>query len=81
MRQQYSNMNTVDIKTLKNELLFTHSVEDNTILKTLEKAVLHKVNLKDADLRDADLRDADLTGAKYTKQQIDSAITDETTIF
>ena len=42
---------------------------------------LRDANFNRADFRDADLRGADLRGAKYTKKQIDSAITDETTIF
>ena len=114
-------MKKIEIKNIKGEVLFTHSSENNTGLKTLEKAVvdgvdltwadltggdftdakfrgakfrgakLRHADLKGADLRDAnltwaeltgaDLRGTDLIGAKYNQRQIDSAFTDETTIF
>ena len=52
----------------------------------LAGANFQRVNLTNTDLtgtnlRGTDLRGARLVGAKYTKRQIDSAITDETTIF
>ena len=132
----YDNKNTtIQIKTFKDKVLFTHSSENNTLLNTLDNAVrdgtdltgadlieavlryadLRGAKLRYADFRDANFRDsdfrgaglryadfrgadfrgadfrgadfrgadfrgADLTGAKYTPRQINSAITDETTI-
>lgn len=103
--------NTIKIKNLKGEVIFTHTAEDNTVLNTLKSAVRNGVSLRYAifrwadlagadlsgiDLRDTDLTGADLTfadltdtnltranlvGAKYTQEQIDLAITDDTTIF
>ena len=110
-----NKMKKIEIKNLKGTLLFKHTAENNTLAKTLERAVIHGVNLLNAKLmaeqlididlrharlrgadlrftifrgtdlrgsklRNADLRNADLTGAKYAPRQIDSAITDETTI-
>ena len=60
--------NKMEIRTLKGKVLFTHSAEKNTLMKTLEKAVIGEVDLKDAnlegaDLGDTDLEDVDLRGA------------------
>ena len=69
-------MRTIEIKNMADKVLFTHSAENNTILKTLEKAIVDG-----SDLEDANLRGADLTGASYTPRQTDLAFTEETTIF
>ena len=44
-------------------VLFEYSSDDNTIAKTVRKAVESDADLSGADLRDADLRGADLSGA------------------
>jgi len=44
-------------------VLFEYETVDNTIKKTLEKAVKKDANLRGANLWDADLRGADLQGA------------------
>ena len=58
----------IEIKSLLSEVLFTYECNDNTIKKTIEKAIgedadLRGANLRDANLSDADLSDADLRGA------------------
>ena len=74
-------MNTIEIKNLKDKVLFTHTSENNTIQKTLEKAVHDGTDLRDASLRYTDLTDAGFRGAKYTPRQTDLAFTEETTKF
>ena len=44
-------------------ILFEYSSVDNTLAKTVTKALKGDADLRDADLRDADLRGADLRGA------------------
>lgn len=53
----------IEIKNMTGEVLFSYECEDNTIRKTLERAVSKGVNLGGADLRDANLRGAKLRGA------------------
>ena len=58
----------VDIKSTFGNMLFSYESENNTIKKTVIKAVaenadLSGADLSNADLSDADLRDADLRGA------------------
>jgi len=63
----------IEIKSIFGTLLFTHECDENTIRKTVEKAVaeganlrganLRGANLEGANLRDANLRDANLEGA------------------
>ena len=45
------------------KVLFEYSSDDNTIAKTVKKAVENRADLSGADLRDADLRWAKLSGA------------------
>lgn len=54
----------IEIKTFAGTLLFKYSSTDNTIRKTLVKAVSEGAYLQGADLRGADLRGADLRGIK-----------------
>ena len=53
----------IEIKTLFGSVLFEYDCEENTILKTLIKAVEGKKDLTGADLTGANLRGADLGGA------------------
>ena len=48
------------------KVLFEYSSDDNTIAKTVKKAVENRANLRWADLRDADLSGADLRWAKLS---------------
>ena len=50
----------IEIKSIFGELIFEYECENNTIKKTVEKAVKEKVSLSSADLRLANLRSADL---------------------
>ena len=52
----------IQIKNKGGNLLFEYSSVDNTIKKTLEKAVERRANLWGVDLRGANLRGADLRG-------------------
>jgi len=53
----------IKIKTFLGKLLFEYESDDNSIKKTLEKAVLRGAVLRGAVLRGAVLRGADLRGA------------------
>ena len=50
-------------------VLFEYESENNTIKKTLEKAIEEKANLIGAYLRGADLEGADLEGANPSSTQ------------
>lgn len=68
----------IEIKNMQADVLFSHDCEDNTIRKTLEKAISEGVNLEGADLRGAnlrgaDLRDAYLGGAKLMRADLRGA--------
>ena len=48
----------IEIKSIFGTLLFTHECDENTIRKTVEKAVAEGANLEGANLIGANLRDA-----------------------
>ena len=56
----------IQIKTYLGSILFEYEKENNTIKKTVEKAVRTNADLTDADLTNADLRGAYLRGAYLT---------------
>ena len=65
----------ITIKSIFENVLFEHTCENNTLLKTLKEALkisanLRGANLRGADLRGADLNDADLRGADTTNTKI-----------
>ena len=53
----------IEIKSIFGNLLFEFECENNTIKKTVEKAIESSADLRYADLRSADLRYADLSSA------------------
>ena len=53
----------IEIKSTFGTLLFTHECDENTIRKTVEKAIAEDANLIGANLIGANLRDANLIGA------------------
>ena len=53
----------IEIKNIFGKLLFEFECENNTIKKTVEKAIENSADLSSADLRSADLRSADLSYA------------------
>ena len=59
----------IEIKSIFGDVLFTHKCVDNTIAKTVKKAVKSSADLRFADLRYADLSSADLSYAnlRYAK--------------
>ena len=68
-------METIEIKNIDGDVLFSHTAEDNTITLTVEAAVscgvsLAKANLAGTCLAVADLTGADLTGADLTGADI-----------
>ena len=50
----------IQIKSIFGDLLFEYECEDNTIAKTVSKALESSANLRSADLSHANLRSADL---------------------
>ena len=59
-------METIEIKSVYDKVLFTHTCENNTILITLLEAIKSGANLRGANLCDANLRGADLRGANLS---------------
>jgi hypothetical protein len=53
----------IQIKSISDSVLFEHDCEDNTVAKTLEKAVSSGANLRGSNLRYSDLRYSDLRGS------------------
>ena len=67
-------MKTIEIKNrFTNEVIFSHSCENNTIKITVDQAVTSGADLRGADLRGAYLRGADLTGADLTDADLTGA--------
>ena len=67
-------MKTIEIKNrFTNEVIFSHSCENNTIKITAEKAVEVRVNLEDANLDGASLERARLVGARLDGARLDGA--------
>ena len=62
----------IQIKTWSGAVLFEYESLDNTISKTVEKAVKAKADLSYADLRSADLRSADLRSANLSSADLRS---------
>ena len=53
----------ITIKSIFENVLFEHTCENNTLLKTLKEALQEDIDLKYVNLSNADLRCADLSGA------------------
>jgi uncharacterized protein YjbI with pentapeptide repeats len=56
----------IEIKTFGGSVLFQYEVEDNTVKRTLERAVSERADLRGAYLTGADLTGANLEGANLT---------------
>ena len=56
----------IEIKSIFGKLLFEFECENNTIKKTVEKAIENSADLSYADLQSADLRSADLSYANLS---------------
>jgi len=61
------------IKSVFGEVLFEYEAENNTLRKTIEKAVNSSANLRSADLRYADLSSADLRYANLRSADLSYA--------
>ena len=57
---------TIQIKSTSGDVLYEHTCEENSVKKTVEKAVKDKTCLRIADLSDADLYGANLRGANLS---------------
>jgi len=63
----------IEIKSVSGSVLFTYECENNTICKTVEKAISSYENLRGANLRSANLRGADLSGANLSGADLSGA--------
>ena len=63
----------LQIKSIFGSLLFEYECEENSIKKTLEKAIKENADLSSADLRYANLRSADLSSANIRSADLRSA--------
>ena len=68
----------ITIKSIFENVLFEHTCENNTLLKTLKEALkedidLKYVNLSGANLSNADLSNADLSGADLSNVDLSGA--------
>ena len=66
-------METIEIKNINGDVLFSHTAEDNTITLTVEAAVSCGVSLANANLAGTCLAVADLTGADLTGADLTGA--------
>lgn len=64
-RVEDNKIKTIQIKN-SDGIIFTYSTENNTLKKTLKKAVIEKFDLINAELTHAKLKGAELTGANLT---------------
>lgn len=53
-------MKTIEIKSIKGDLLFSYTKENATIKEAVEEAVKESVSLREANLREANLSSANL---------------------
>ena len=63
----------IEIKSIFGDVLFTHKCVDNTIAKTVKKAVKSSADLRSANLRYSDLSSADLSYANLSSANLSSA--------
>jgi hypothetical protein len=63
----------IEIKSIFGTVLFEYEAKDNTIAKTLKKAIKSSADLRYADLSSADLRYADLSSADLRYANLHSA--------
>ena len=73
----------ITIKSIFENVLFEHTCENNTLLKTLKEALKEDIDLKyvnlsgvkwsNTDLNGADLNGADLSGAKLSNAKLNGA--------
>ena len=63
----------IEIKSIFGELIFEYECENNTIKKTVEKAVKEKVSLSSANLRLANLYSVNLSSANLSSANLSSA--------
>ena len=66
-------METIEIKNINGDVLFSHTAENNSIKITVEEAVKKNIRLTLADLEGADLEGADLEGANLRNTSLKKA--------
>ena len=60
----------ITIKSIFENVLFEHTCENNTLLKTLKEALKEDIHLKYVNLSGADLSNADLIGSDTTNTRL-----------
>ena len=63
----------ITIKSIFENVLFEHTCENNTLLKTLKEALKEDIDLKYVNLSNADLSGADLSGADLRYANLSNA--------
>lgn len=58
-------MKKITIKKIDGSYIFSYKVENNSIKKTVEKAIKENIDLSFSDLRGADLMKTDFKGANF----------------
>ena len=71
-------MSKIEIKSISGKVIFEYECENNSIIKTVEKALCENISLRSADLRLADLRSANLRSANLRSADLRSAKNKET---
>jgi hypothetical protein len=66
-------MSKIQIKSVFGKVIFEYECKNNTIKKTVEKAVFDKISLGSADLRSANLSSANLRSADLRSADLSSA--------
>jgi uncharacterized protein YjbI with pentapeptide repeats len=80
-KSDWSNSGLAKARFARTDLSRANLTNASLCEADLREAILHGANLLGASLEGADLRGADLTGAlNLTRAQIESAITDKTTV-
>ena len=67
----------IQIKSVFGRIIFEYETENNTLKKTVEKAVERSADLSSADLRSADLSSANLSSADLSSADLSSANLDK----
>ena len=63
----------IEIKHINDSVLFIADIENNNLIKTIEKAVTERADLSEANLSGADLSGADLSGANLNVAYLSGA--------
>jgi len=73
MKKKVKGKVKIEIKSIWGKILFKYSCIDNSVKRTLEKAVDNGTDLQEADLQEANLRKANLRGANLQEANLRKA--------